>query len=240
MTAKSEKERDDWVKGLRSLTHDTINASYPVRMERWLWKEFYRMTSEKENVNVKDIRAFLPQVNCQIPKTRLQEIFSEVNNRSVGELSFDEFATLCNLLTYDEKVKRSNSIAYIAKFFFAYFLTRHCICTLQIFDSFFSKYSSEENTITLSNFKAFLAQQGDSEAFKDSDLLIANFMRDFTRDPRQNNYDQDYEKGFFCDKEFINYLFSHHNELFDPQHKSVNQDMMQPLSSYWIASSHNT
>jgi phosphatidylinositol phospholipase C gamma-1 len=111
---------------------------------------------------------------------------------------------------------------------------------LQIFDSFFSKYSSEENTITLSNFKAFLAQQGDSEAFKDSDLLIANFMRDFTRDPRQNNFDQDYEKGFFCDKEFINYLFSHHNELFDPQHESVNQDMTQPLSSYWIASSHNT
>ncbi len=121
MTAKSEKERDDWVKGLRSLTHDTINASYPVRMERWLWKEFYRMTSEKENVNVKDIRAFLPQVNCQIPKTRLQEIFSEVNNRSVGELSFDEFASLCNILTYDEKVKCWNSVMHNI---FAYFLTR--------------------------------------------------------------------------------------------------------------------
>lgn len=70
---------------------------------------------------------------------------------------------------------------------------------------------------------------------------MAAFMRDFSRDPRQNNFaNQDYEKGFFTDEEFISYLFSRHNELLDPQHKNVHQDMTQPLSSYWIASSHNT
>ena len=105
LKAKFNKERDDWVKGLRNLTHDTINAFYPVQMERWLWKEFYRMTSEKENVNLKDVCAFLPQVNCQIPKIRLQEVFRNVNNRTVGELAFDEFASLCNTFTYDEKVE---------------------------------------------------------------------------------------------------------------------------------------
>ena len=77
--------------------------------------------------------------------------------------------------------------------------------------------------------------------FQDSDQLMAAYMRDFSRDPRQNTFaDQDYEKGFFSDEEFVSYLFSRHNELLDPKEKMVNQDMTQPLSSYWIASSHNT
>ena len=95
--------------------------------------------------------------------------------------------------------------------------------------------------ITLANFKAFIAQQVDGKIFQDNDLLMAAFMRDFSRDPRSNYFaDQDYKKGFFSDEKVINYLFSHHNELLDPKHKNVNQDMTQPLSSYWIASSHNT
>lgn len=62
------------------------------------------MTSDRTTVTVKDVKAFLPQVNCQIAKSKLKEVFNEVNNRSVGELSFDEFASLLNLLTYDGTV----------------------------------------------------------------------------------------------------------------------------------------
>lgn len=95
--------------------------------------------------------------------------------------------------------------------------------------------------ISLADFQAFLAQQGDSSAYQESDMVTATFMRNFVRDPRRCNVaDQDYDEGFFTAKEFMSYLFSHHNELFDPVHKMVNQDMTQPLSHYWIASSHNT
>jgi site-specific recombinase XerD len=95
--------------------------------------------------------------------------------------------------------------------------------------------------ISLADFQAFLAQQGDSKTFKDSDLVTASFMREFVRDPRQSGVaGEDYGEGFFTAKEFMSYLFSHHNELFDPEQKIVNQDMDQPLSHYWIASSHNT
>jgi phosphatidylinositol phospholipase C gamma-1 len=73
-------------------------------MERWLWKEFFNMTPDRTTITLKDVKAFLPQVNCQIPKTRLKEVFNEANNRNVGELSFDGFASFCHILTYDGTV----------------------------------------------------------------------------------------------------------------------------------------
>jgi hypothetical protein len=43
---------------------------------------------------------------------------------------------------------------------------------------------------------------------------MAAYMRDFSRDPRQNTFaDQDYEKGFFSDEGFVSYLFSRHNRV---------------------------
>ena len=39
----------------------------------------------------------------------------------------------------------------------------------------------------------------------------------------------------------MSYIFSHHNELWDPKHNTIDQEqMVHPLSHYWIASSHNT
>ncbi|XP_032784471.2 1-phosphatidylinositol 4,5-bisphosphate phosphodiesterase gamma-1 isoform X1 [Daphnia magna] len=211
--AISKQDCDRWVDGLRYLIKDTLNSPYPLQLERWIWKEFYNMTPERPTITLKVVKAFLPTVNCQIAKSRLKEVFSEVNNRSVGELSFDEFATLCHFLTYDGT----------------------------IYHTFFQIFSSDGMIISLADFQAFLAQQGDSSAYQESDMVTATFMRNFVRDPRRCNVaDQDYDEGFFTAKEFMSYLFSHHNELFDPVHKMVNQDMTQPLSHYWIASSHNT
>lgn len=62
------------------------------------------MTPDRTTITLKDVKVFLPLINCQIPKTRLKEVFHEVNNRNNGELSFDEFASLCHILTYDGTV----------------------------------------------------------------------------------------------------------------------------------------
>lgn len=45
---------------------------------------------------------------------------------------------------------------------------------------------------------------------------------------------------FFSANEFVDYLFSKENDLFDKKHAAVIQDMTRPLNHYWIASSHNT
>lgn len=202
--ALSGPECDLWVRGLRYLSRDTLASSYPLQMERWLWKEFCNMTTDRTTVTLKDVKAFLPQVNCQMTKPRLKEAFHEVDCRRLGELSFDEFASLYHILIYDENMYRS----------------------------FFHKYSTDGSIISLEDFQRFLAEQGDPPM--EADAATA-FMRDFVRDPRRN-----VEAAYFTPKEFTSYLFSHHNELWDSQHNSVNQDMTQPLSNYWISSSHNT
>lgn len=74
-------------------------------MERWLWKEFSEMaTGERTTVTLKDVKAFLPQVNCQMTKQKLKEAFQEVDSRKLGELSFDEFTNLYHILVFDDNV----------------------------------------------------------------------------------------------------------------------------------------
>lgn len=48
LSALSEKECELWIKGLRYLVQDTINAPYPLQVERWLRKEFYTMENSRE------------------------------------------------------------------------------------------------------------------------------------------------------------------------------------------------
>uniref|UniRef100_A0A8C5QKR9 Phosphoinositide phospholipase C n=1 Tax=Leptobrachium leishanense TaxID=445787 RepID=A0A8C5QKR9_9ANUR len=47
-------------------------------------------------------------------------------------------------------------------------------------------------------------------------------------------------KGFLTIDGFTQYLLSQECDIFDPIHKNVSQDMTQPLSHYYINSSHNT
>ena len=44
----------------------------------------------------------------------------------------------------------------------------------------------------------------------------------------------------FTPEEFLDYLYSKHNSIWDEKQSVVVQDMDQPMSHYWIASSHNT
>uniref|UniRef100_A0A3P8X4K0 Phosphoinositide phospholipase C n=1 Tax=Cynoglossus semilaevis TaxID=244447 RepID=A0A3P8X4K0_CYNSE len=45
---------------------------------------------------------------------------------------------------------------------------------------------------------------------------------------------------FFFSVGFTNYMRSPAGDVFNPEHQQVNQDMTQPLNSYFIATSHNT
>ena len=110
MAALSKPECDLWVKGLRYLSRDTLTSSYPLQMERWLWKEFYNITLDRNAVTLKDVKTFLPLVNCQITKSKLKEAFHEVDSRRLGELSIDEFVNLYHILIYDENVNACSNL----------------------------------------------------------------------------------------------------------------------------------
>jgi phosphatidylinositol phospholipase C gamma-1 len=50
----------------------------------------------------------------------------------------------------------------------------------------------------------------------------------------------DVQDPHFTIAEFLDFLFSKQNDLWDPTKDTVYQDMSRPLAHYWIASSHNT
>jgi Ca2+-binding EF-hand superfamily protein len=55
-------------------------------------------------VTLKDMKAFLPRVNCKVSTNRLRELFQEVDTRKRTELGFDDFAALYHRLMFDENV----------------------------------------------------------------------------------------------------------------------------------------
>ncbi|KAJ9579947.1 hypothetical protein L9F63_004420, partial [Diploptera punctata] len=209
IAALSEKECELWVKGLRHLVTDTINSSYPLQVERWLRKEFYNMENSRETVTLKDLKAFLPRVNCKISTSRLRELFQEVDTRKRTELGFDDFATLYHKLMFDES------------------MFKECV-------DVYASYSENGNLITLQEFQSFLIQE-QQDPLGNDEREVSRFMRDYLQDSQRN-----VQEPFFTTVEFMDFLFSKQNEIWDPKYDDVYQDMTKPLSHYWIASSHNT
>lgn len=58
---------------------------------------FYRIT-------LKEVKAFLPKINCKISTSKLRDIFQEVDTGKRGEISFDDFSILYQKLIFDENV----------------------------------------------------------------------------------------------------------------------------------------
>jgi len=56
-------------------------------------------------VTLKEMKAFLPRVNCKISTNRLRDLFQEVDTRKRTELGFDDFAALYHKLMFDENVR---------------------------------------------------------------------------------------------------------------------------------------
>ncbi|CAG8498377.1 2200_t:CDS:10, partial [Dentiscutata heterogama] len=77
-------------------------------------------------------------------------------------------------------------------------------------------------------------------------ILTLREFKDFLCTLKEEEYDYLYYK--FCDKDvkemdlegFCSFLMSSDNSIFAPEHSKVFQDMSQPLSHYFISSSHNT
>lgn len=64
---------------------------------------------------------------------------------------------------------------------------------------------------------------------------VSQFISDFLKDPHREIHEP-----YWTTSEFLDFLFSKQNDLWNPSMDKVYQDMTRPLSHYWISSSHNT
>lgn len=88
--------------------------------------------------------------------------------------------------------------------------------------------------VTLQEFQNFLlAEQQDS--IGNDETEVSRFIREYLQDSQR-----DVQEPYFNFSEFIDFLFSKHNDIWDKKYDHVSQDMTRPMSHYWISSSHNT
>eukprot|EP00095_Tigriopus_kingsejongensis_P002053 maker-scaffold254_size236139-snap-gene-1.12 protein:Tk02053 transcript:maker-scaffold254_size236139-snap-gene-1.12-mRNA-1 annotation:"1-phosphatidylinositol -bisphosphate phosphodiesterase gamma-1" len=94
-------------------------------------------------------------------------------------------------------------------------------------------WTADGQQLTLNEFQKFLAQeQGEQSDQNNVAQKMMNYLQDASRHVHE---------PYFHKSEFMDWLFSKDNQLFDvATHAFINNDMTKPLSHYWISSSHNT
>lgn len=107
----------------------------------------------------------------------------------------------------------------------------------QLFNSFFDgKIKTNMGRISLDGFYKFLNEEQQDELAENKEQ-VSEFLRAYLRDV---DLQRDTVDPYLTETEFIDFLFSQENSIFDPINLKVVHDMNQPLTNYWLASSHNT
>uniref|UniRef100_A0A3B5KLN1 Phosphoinositide phospholipase C n=1 Tax=Xiphophorus couchianus TaxID=32473 RepID=A0A3B5KLN1_9TELE len=97
-------------------------------------------------------------------------------------------------------------------------------------DAVFIRYSANSCVLSTVDLRDFLREQGEDASLTHSQSLILTY--------ELNEWAQ--RNQFMTPNGFTIYMLSKENCVFNPEHLRVYQDMNQPLSHYFISSSHNT
>ncbi|XP_053707505.1 1-phosphatidylinositol 4,5-bisphosphate phosphodiesterase delta-3-A-like isoform X1 [Synchiropus splendidus] len=97
-------------------------------------------------------------------------------------------------------------------------------------DAVFRHYSSNGCVLSTAELRDFLGDQGEDASLSHAQNLILTY--------ELNDWAQ--KNQFMTQNGFTMYMLSLENDVFNPDHGRVYQDMSRPLSHYFISSSHNT
>ncbi|KAI3356915.1 hypothetical protein L3Q82_003560 [Scortum barcoo] len=211
LAATSDEEMTMWVKGLNWLVADTLKSPTPLQIERWLRKQFYAVDRNREDrISCKDLKSMLSQVNYRVPNMRFLREKLPDSELRNGDVSFSQFAQLYRSLMFD--AQKNMELAFLQRFI-----------------------DRPEQRISLEDFKSFLLES-QKEMWATDSNKVQEFMFGYLKDPLR-----EVEQPYFHQDEFLTYLFSKENTIWDSSLDQVCPDNMNnPLSHYWISSSHNT
>lgn len=106
------------------------------------------MENSKGNITLKELKTFLPKVNCKMSTKNISGIFQSVDTRKTGEIGFDDFSTLFHdTLVFDRSP----------------------------FDDYLAKYSGDGEIINLEEFRIFLEVE---QVFKPTNNILKNICDD--------------------------------------------------------------
>uniref|UniRef100_A0A3Q3S1E8 1-phosphatidylinositol 4,5-bisphosphate phosphodiesterase gamma n=1 Tax=Mastacembelus armatus TaxID=205130 RepID=A0A3Q3S1E8_9TELE len=222
LAATSDEEMTMWVKGLNWLVADTLKSPTPLQIERRAYP-CLRLTFffvYVLRISCKDLKSMLSQVNYRVPNMRfLREKLPDSDQRN-GDVSYSQFAQLYRSLMFDAQ---KNVMSLMCS-----------LCSEPLF--FLVRLTNrQEQRISLEDFKNFLLES-QKEMWATDNNKVQEFMFSYLKDPLR-----EVEQPYFYQDEFLTYLFSKENTIWDSSLDQVcPENMNNPLSHYWISSSHNT
>ncbi|XP_032318199.1 1-phosphatidylinositol 4,5-bisphosphate phosphodiesterase gamma-1 isoform X7 [Camelus ferus] len=157
----------------------------------------------------------LSQVNYRVPNMRfLRERLTDLEQRT-SDITYGQFAQLYRSLMYS--AQKTMDLPFLEA------------------SALRAGERPELCRVSLPEFQQFLLEyQG--ELWAVDRLQVQEFMLSFLRDPLR-----EIEEPYFFLEEFVTFLFSKENSVWNSQLDAVCPDTMNnPLSHYWISSSHNT
>nr|XP_015223588.1 PREDICTED: 1-phosphatidylinositol 4,5-bisphosphate phosphodiesterase gamma-2 isoform X2 [Lepisosteus oculatus] len=219
LSADNHKEAEKWLIGVELLREETVAAPTPDIVESWLRKQMYSIDQSKKNkITMKEMKSLLPQLNFKVPNAKfLKDRFSELCTRK-DVLDFEQFHKFYNNLMFDNQ-----------KCVLEEFKKESCSFIMGNTDK------PDASAVLLYDFQRFLLYQQKENWATDLNM-VRELMTTFIDDTMRKTNDPEFKVS-----EFMNYLFSKENSIWDEKFSEVcPQDMNNPLSHYWINSSHNT
>ncbi|XP_051727157.1 1-phosphatidylinositol 4,5-bisphosphate phosphodiesterase gamma-2 isoform X3 [Ctenopharyngodon idella] len=218
LNADSVEDAEKWLTGLELLRQETLAAHTPEIIESWLRKKMYIDNTKKNSITLKELKSLLPQMNITVPDGRfLEERFVEVGAKDYV-LDFQQFHKFYDLLIFENQ-----------EVLLEEFEKGPAAFTIS------NTNRPESSVLPLSDFQNFLLYR-QKETWAKNLNKVQELMTIFINDTMRKT---DYPK--FTIGEFLSFLFSKENSIWDEKFSEICPlDMNNPLSHYWINSSHNT
>ncbi|XP_018595013.2 1-phosphatidylinositol 4,5-bisphosphate phosphodiesterase gamma-2-like isoform X2 [Scleropages formosus] len=218
LSAPTEEDAEKWLIGLELLRQEALAAPTPAIIESWLRKQMYSIDQTKKNsISLKELKSLLPQINFKIPHARyLKDKFAEIGARK-DVLDFEQFHKFYNMVMFENQKCVLDSFK------------ESCTFVMGNTDR------PDSSAVLLYDFQRFLLHQ--QKEYWANDLnQVRELMTTFIDDTMRKTNDPE-----FTVSEFLGFLFSKENSIWDSKYSEVsNLDMNNPLSHYWVNSSHNT
>uniref|UniRef100_A0A671TER4 Phosphoinositide phospholipase C n=1 Tax=Sinocyclocheilus anshuiensis TaxID=1608454 RepID=A0A671TER4_9TELE len=218
LVSTNGEEARTWITGLKYLLagisdEDSLSGCFLTSCCKWLRQTFSEADKNGDgNLSIGEVLQLLHKLNVNLPKQKVREMFQVhyILSTWVGSLTFEEFCTFYKLIS-----------------------TRRDLYLLMI------TYSNHKEHMDLNDLQRFLENEQKAgvihfahlhEVIYYCKMIINQF------EPCSENQ----TRMVLCIDGFTNYMRSPAGDVFNPEHYQVNQDMTQPLTNYYIASSHNT
>uniref|UniRef100_A0A8K9XX04 Phosphoinositide phospholipase C n=1 Tax=Oncorhynchus mykiss TaxID=8022 RepID=A0A8K9XX04_ONCMY len=208
-----EEEARHWVRGIRTLKERVANMTQKEKLDQYP----------------------LPPPPPPPPPPRGPLLRADENDD--GKMSYDEVKRLLQMINIDLNEQYARSLFKKAD--------RSCDGRLDHveieefcrelmrrpeLDAVFRHYSGNGCVLSTAELRDFLGDQGEDASLIHAQSLIRTYE---LNDWAQNNQ-------FMTQNGFTMYMLSQENDVFNPDHARVHQDMTRPLAHYFISSSHNT